>query len=633
MKISNHQLVADPTEAFEITQIELKSWPTRGIERVDTIVIRGTGTPSALSAKNVYMNGTNRAHLLIGQDGHELIQMTDFNRRVGSGFAFETTCLIIGLVNVGYLLTDASQRSSFRHRDNFSDDQMLWARASNDRKQRWWPYYPEAQLDALMEVLAALGNHYPIKHVRSYEELYPQALDPGPTLPLVNLIEQVHRRIPGLQTKLQILNTVTESVTLRSEPRANAHTYFNGQVAPQTAAAIVEEREDWSLVEVIDAQVQGQWRKGWVNRESLRLQDFTPVVVDDMLETSEGRAFPFIPAARGNFDANPKSNKPRYLIMHYTTGTQIQSTINHFRNPGSGVSTHLVIGRDGRIFQMVPFNHAAYHAGFSFWEGESNLNRASIGIELDNAGRLSEVNGRFFKRDHEIPSQRAIEAKHWKSRIRMHFEDFSAEQIQVARLVARALIEHYDLKDILGHDEVNLKTRYDPGPLFPMAEWRDTFFQRTGPDIKPNVARAGANIYLDFEGFEGVPPKLRHPLIKAVQLKEGQIIQIISETEPYTLIKFRKGDRPFIGWVESKFVRRHTEKPAIMKSNIDFFEKLPKGAPPPTVHRISPLSAPMPVRIEKTEGDLALVVSTREVDGIPYVEGWVQLEEIETSEG
>jgi AmpD protein len=46
------------------------------------------------------------------------------------------------------------------------------------------------------------------------------------------------------------------------------------------------------------------------------------------------------------------------------------------------VSAHVVIGRDGEIYQLVGFEQRAWHAGQSSFMGRSACNDFSIGIEL-----------------------------------------------------------------------------------------------------------------------------------------------------------------------------------------------------------------------------------------------------------
>jgi AmpD protein len=49
------------------------------------------------------------------------------------------------------------------------------------------------------------------------------------------------------------------------------------------------------------------------------------------------------------------------------------------------VSTHLLIRRDGRLVQYVPFHKRAWHAGQSNYRGRERCNDFSIGIELEGA--------------------------------------------------------------------------------------------------------------------------------------------------------------------------------------------------------------------------------------------------------
>ena len=91
------------------------------------------------------------------------------------------------------------------------------------------------------------------------------------------------------------------------------------------------------------------------------------------------------------FKASPNIGdavKPEYIVIHYTAGGNAKGAVGWLCNPASKVSAHLVIGRDGSVTQLVPFDRVAWHAGISQWEGRTGLNAYSIGIELDNAGRL-----------------------------------------------------------------------------------------------------------------------------------------------------------------------------------------------------------------------------------------------------
>lgn len=83
-----------------------------------------------------------------------------------------------------------------------------------------------------------------------------------------------------------------------------------------------------------------------------------------------------------NFDAR----KPNLVIIHHTSNETAEQALRTLTNPERKVSAHYLIGRDGAIVQLVEEGARAWHAGLSWWNGQSDINSASIGIELDNTG-------------------------------------------------------------------------------------------------------------------------------------------------------------------------------------------------------------------------------------------------------
>ena len=74
------------------------------------------------------------------------------------------------------------------------------------------------------------------------------------------------------------------------------------------------------------------------------------------------------------------------IVLHGTVGARTISSALYLCRPDTSVSAHVVVGRDAEIFQLLPFDVKAWHAGKSFHAGRVNLNDCSIGIELDRAG-------------------------------------------------------------------------------------------------------------------------------------------------------------------------------------------------------------------------------------------------------
>ena len=79
--------------------------------------------------------------------------------------------------------------------------------------------------------------------------------------------------------------------------------------------------------------------------------------------------------------------KPNFVIIHHTAQNSLQQTINTFLVKGkSEVSSHYIVGRDGKVVQMVNDYLRANHGGIGTWGNNTDLNSSSIGIELDNNG-------------------------------------------------------------------------------------------------------------------------------------------------------------------------------------------------------------------------------------------------------
>lgn len=83
-----------------------------------------------------------------------------------------------------------------------------------------------------------------------------------------------------------------------------------------------------------------------------------------------------------NFD----DRRPNYIIIHQTSSANVGAALRTLTDPARKVSAHYLIGRDGELIQLVDESRRAWHAGESEWGGLTDLNSASIGIELDNTG-------------------------------------------------------------------------------------------------------------------------------------------------------------------------------------------------------------------------------------------------------
>src|SRR3972149_1333212 len=83
-----------------------------------------------------------------------------------------------------------------------------------------------------------------------------------------------------------------------------------------------------------------------------------------------------------NFD----ERRPNFVIIHATSNDTAEQALRTLTDPVRRVSAHYLIGRDGRIYQLVDERARAWHAGESKWGATTDLNSVSLGIELDNNG-------------------------------------------------------------------------------------------------------------------------------------------------------------------------------------------------------------------------------------------------------
>ena len=131
--------------------------------------------------------------------------------------------------------------------------------------------------------------------------------------------------------------------------------------------------------------------------------------------------------------------KIKLLIIHYTGMQSMRVAIARLVAKKNKVSTHYLIGRDGKIVQMVEDNRIAWHAGKSKWGKFVNLNDKSIGIELVNKGH------------------------------KYGYQKFSRKQVNSLIKLCAQLKRKYKIKNrfILGHSDIAPLRKIDPGEKFP----------------------------------------------------------------------------------------------------------------------------------------------------------------------
>ncbi len=133
----------------------------------------------------------------------------------------------------------------------------------------------------------------------------------------------------------------------------------------------------------------------------------------------------------------------RHLVLHYTGMRTGDEALARLRDPASRVSSHYVVEEDGCVFRLVPEARRAWHAGVSYWRGETGLNDSSVGIEIVNPG-------------HE-----------WG------YRPFPVLQLAAVLELCLAVIGRLGIaaRDVLAHSDIAPTRKQDPGELFPWAEF------------------------------------------------------------------------------------------------------------------------------------------------------------------
>jgi len=134
-----------------------------------------------------------------------------------------------------------------------------------------------------------------------------------------------------------------------------------------------------------------------------------------------------------------KRRKIHSIVIHYTGMRSLQSAVERLISKKYEVSSHYLIGRTGKILQLVKDNNIAWHAGISNWFNFKNLNKTSIGIELENKGH------------------------------QYGYQNFSNKQINQLIKILKILKKKFNIQNIniIGHSDIATNRKKDPGEKFP----------------------------------------------------------------------------------------------------------------------------------------------------------------------
>lgn len=155
---------------------------------------------------------------------------------------------------------------------------------------------------------------------------------------------------------------------------------------------------------------------------------------------------------------NARAHPVCMIVLHYTGMQSGDAAIAWLANPESKVSAHYVVAEDGQVVRMVDEANRAWHAGNSYWRGITDINSASVGIEIVNPG-------------HEFG-----------------YRPFPAPQMDAVEVLVADIAKRHRVAPgmVVGHSDIAPARKEDPGELF---DW-------------PRLAQAGLALTIPDAGFD-----------------------------------------------------------------------------------------------------------------------------------
>ncbi len=126
------------------------------------------------------------------------------------------------------------------------------------------------------------------------------------------------------------------------------------------------------------------------------------------------------------------------VVLHYTGMASADEAIARLCDPEAEVSAHYLIDEDGTVVRLVDEANRAWHAGRSYWCGTTDINSASIGIELVNPG-------------HEFG-----------------YRPFTDAQMEALIPLLADIVRRHAITpaNVIGHSDIAPARKTDPGELF-----------------------------------------------------------------------------------------------------------------------------------------------------------------------
>ena len=159
------------------------------------------------------------------------------------------------------------------------------------------------------------------------------------------------------------------------------------------------------------------------------------------------------------------------IVLHYTGMIGGAEALSYLTGEAGEVSCHYLVHENGGIVQMVPEDLRAWHAGVSYWRGETDINSRSIGIEICNPG-------------HDYG-----------------YRSFPEEQIAAVVALCADIVARYPVapRNVVAHSDIAPARKRDPGELFP---WHRLAERQIGHWVEPVPVSEGGVLKTGSSGAE-----------------------------------------------------------------------------------------------------------------------------------
>lgn len=228
---------------------------------------------------------------------------------------------------------------------------------------------------------------------------------------------------------------------------------------------------------------------------------------------------------------------PIYVVIHYTAGIRFEDDIRTLSSSSTQASCQLVVSKEGKVAQVGDFRDVLWHAGKSSWDGYTNLNSYSVGIEVTNPGYVDFAYEKDGVNYYRYPSPGGkggvywndrddviIKTKHRNGGPEKNWIQFSKAQMDALYGIVAALQAAYPIRQVVGHDMIAPERKIDPGPCLP-----DDFYDNvnaekikgpTGESTEPVIVETSTNLNLrtgagtEFKIMRTIPKGTRLILIR-----------------------------------------------------------------------------------------------------------------------